>query len=121
MSNYAKGQELERWVANYFMRKGEWIVYYKAPHVRFSKSHDIFNMWDIVAIDRDLHVSVYVQVKKNISDYYSFKKIAKEWLAKMKLNKVNCCELFYVIWTDKKKMRIWDCLAERELIAKVEK
>jgi len=114
MNTYAKGRAMEKWIEDYFLGIQYWKCSYRAPHVKFSKTHDIFNLFDGVAITRYGEV-LFWQMKTNISDYYGAKKGIREWLVNG--NEKIRCDLF---WSDKKTIRIWHCNTEREDIMEEE-
>lgn len=60
------------------LRTGEWLCCYKAPHVRWSKNHDIYSMFDGVSIDQEQNMVLW-QLKSNPSHYSSFKKLLMAW------------------------------------------
>ena len=78
MNTYKKGQLNERWLEEYMLKTGEWLCCYKAPHVRWSKNHDIYSVFDGVSIDKDQNVVLW-QLKSNKSHYSTFKKVLMAW------------------------------------------
>ena len=76
MNKYLKGRINEKWLEDYFCKEGIWNIQnsYKAPHVKFSKTHDIFNMWDGIALDVKTQNVIFWQMKTNKIHYSAFKK-----------------------------------------------
>ena len=117
VNTYVKGQALERWLEFYMMKKGSWVMTYRAPHMRWSKNTDIFNYFDGISLSKEGRYHLW-QLKSNISDYYSFKKKLLDYCKiPMRSDQVK----HYLIWTDKKKIRIFSGDTGGELVQEVER
>lgn len=87
MNTYSKGNRRERECMNILIADG-WLVDRK-NRTKF-QSNDFFEMFDIVALRGN--TVKFIQVKSNISHFYSARKSIKKWV---KNNKVSVpCELW---------------------------
>jgi len=79
MNTHTKGVRNEKLLEDYFINQGIWNIQasYKAPHGRFM--HDIFNVFDGVAIDLNTDDVIFWQMKSNIKDYYMAKQKLREF------------------------------------------
>ena len=117
-----KGQRNEKWLENYFCDQGIWNIQtsYKAPHVKFNKCHDIFNVFDGCAIEVATQNIILWQLKTNKSDYYGFKKKLIEF-KRLFMDRNNTVRLVLFL-KEKNKLRIFEDGKERiEPILKFEK
>ena len=110
MNTYLKGRLAEREVEKLLQING-FVQTYKAPHVRFSKCHDLWNAWDIISIRDDL-VRCYFQVKTNPSHYYTAKKKLMAWV---KMFGIPTEEYILLLYQGKRKVRKFDCATGREV------
>jgi hypothetical protein len=109
INTYKKGQNAERTVEKLLLHNN-YVLAYKAPHVRFSKCHDMFNAWDILAIREDLKRE-FIQVKCNISDYYTAKKKLMAWV---KMFGVESEEYTLWLFKGKKGNKLFNCRDGKE-------
>lgn len=84
MNNHAKGYRHEK-EAREYLEANKWLTDIK----NWSKwsNKDFFNMFDIVAIRKD--VVRFIQVKSNTSDFYTARKEVKKWMKDNQL-RLNC-------------------------------
>ena len=111
MNTYIKGKKAEREVEKILLNAG-YVQAYKAPHVRFSKTHDMFNAWDILAIRDDLK-RVFIQVKTSETHYSSTKKKLVDWV---RMFGVPTEDYFILLYHDQDDYRLYDCSVGKEIV-----
>ena len=114
MNKYLKGQHNEKWLEDYFCKEGIWNIQtsYKAPHVRFSKTHDIFSCFDGVALDVKTQNVIFWQLKSNKSHYYSFKKKLLEFYDNF-VSRNDRIEIKLFLKFDSKMLRVYEIFPGR--------
>lgn len=75
-------------MAKHLLQEDGWITDSK-PHTKFH-SPDVFGYFDIIALKGDK--TRYIQVKSNISDFYTARKAIRQWMEFMAVTAV--CEVW---------------------------
>jgi len=106
VNRVAKGKRAEREFEKYCQMLG--YETWKPAWQRYG-SKDIFNLADIIAIDKE--TVLFIQVKTNMSDFYKARKQAKEFMKNRNINDlfvVVACKIKGKVW------RVWVYNKEEE-------
>jgi len=105
INTYAKGNRIEKELREAYERNGH--ITWKPSRARFN-SNDIFGEFDFIALSTKPNQKgtvALVQVKSNVSDFYSARTEIAEWLEK---NKPNADMLLQVaLRIEKNQYRFW--------------
>lgn len=111
VNTYAKGKRFERKVANYLKLKG-WIKdFYIAPRLRWSKTQDIFNQFDILAHNGS---SLWlIQCTSNRGMSHTKRRKIQSWVDKVGSGLLveNNCRLF-VAYQHENTINFWEIIDE---------
>jgi hypothetical protein len=114
MNNHKKGKMLERFVGELFVKAGIWKMYYCPPSAYYHNG-DVFEMWDLVGITAgESQLVEFIQVKGDLSGYYSFKKKMADWIARNNTKELHAKQT--LVWTDKITMRVWTGFSEHKFL-----